>query len=247
MRATRILMGMPITIEVVGTNDARIAEAAFAYFDRVDRRFSTYKDDSEIAAINRGCLAEASFSGDMREVLEIAEETRRATDGFFDIRRPDGTIDPSGIVKGWAIRNAAALITRSGVRDFYIEAGGDIQPSGKNAVGNGWSVGIRDPFNAEEIIKVVHPRGRGVATSGTYVRGQHIYDPHVPGRPIVDIISLTVIGPDVLEADRFATAAFAMGKAGIVFIEQMPGLEGYAVTGNGRATLTSGFGAYCEP
>src|SRR6476661_5809407 len=113
MRATRILMGMPITIEVVGTNDARIAEAAFAYFDRVDRRFSTYKDDSEIAAINRGCLAEASFSGDMREVLEIAEETRRATDGFFDIRRPDGTIDPSGIVKGWAIRNAAALITRS--------------------------------------------------------------------------------------------------------------------------------------
>ena len=56
-----------------------------------------------------------------------------------------------------------------------------------------------------------------------------------------------MIGPDVLEADRFATAAFAMGKAGIVFIEQMPGLEGYAVTGNGRATLTSGFGAYCEP
>ena len=51
----------------------------------------------------------------------------------------------------------------------------------------------------------------------------------------------------MLEADRFATAAFAMGRDGICFIEQTPGLEGYVVDGNGRATLTSGFGAYCAP
>ena len=95
--------------------------------------------------------------------------------------------------------------------------------------GEDWTIGIRNPFNEREIIKAVTPKGRGIATSGTYVRGQHIYDPHRPGRPIEDIVSLTVIGPDVLEADRFATAAFAMGKAGIHFIEEMPGLEGYVV------------------
>jgi thiamine biosynthesis lipoprotein len=61
----------------------------------------------------------------------------------------------------------------------------------------------------------------------------------------MDIVSLTVIGPDVFEADRFATAAFAMGQDGIYFIEQMPALEGYVVGSNGRATPTSGFGAYC--
>ena len=116
----------------------------------------------------------------MREVLALAEQTKRETGGYFDIRRPDGTLDPSGIVKGWAIRNAAAIIAASGVRDFFIEAGGDIQSSGTNASGKPWSVGIRNPFNADEIIKVVYPRGRGVATSGTYVRGQHIYDPHGP-------------------------------------------------------------------
>ena len=132
-------------------------------------------------------------------------------------------------MKGWAIRNAAAIIAASGARDFFVDAGGDIQSSGRNAAGKEWSVGIRNPFDAEEIIKVVYPRGRGIATSGTYVRGQHIYDPHAPGRPIVDIVSLTVIGPDVLEADRFATAAFAMGRAGIFFIEETPGLEGYIV------------------
>ena len=79
------------------------------------------------------------------------------------------------------------------------------------------------------------------------MRGQHIYNPHAAGRPITDIVSLTVIGPDVLEADRFATAAFAMGRQGMAFIERMPGLEGYAVDGSGRAVLTSGFGAYCAP
>ena len=47
MRVTRLLMGMPITVEVVGNGEsAATIEAAFAYFDAVDRRFSTYKDDS---------------------------------------------------------------------------------------------------------------------------------------------------------------------------------------------------------
>ena len=88
------------------------------------------------------------------------------------------------------------------------------------------------------------PRGRGIATSGTYVRGRHIYDPHRPALQITDIVSLTVIGSDVLEADRFATAAFAMGKAGLYFIEELPCLEGYVVDSNGIATQTSGFRAF---
>jgi len=180
----------------------------------------------------------------MREVLTLAEVTRGETGGYFDIRGKDGRLDPSGIVKGWAIRNAAAIVARAGFRDFYVDAGGDIQSCGMNPDGEEWRVGIRSPFNHDEIIKVVHPRGHGVATSGTYVRGQHIYDPFVPERPIVDLVSLTVIGRDVLEADRFATAAFAMSDDGIYFIEQTPGLEGYAVRRNGRAIMTTGFGAF---
>lgn len=247
MRATRVLMGMPISVEVVDAPGAAPIEAAFAYFEHVDQRFSPYRSDSEIAAINRGRLSPAGYSDAMREVLALAERTRRETGGFFDIRRRDGAIDPSGIVKGWAIRNAAAIVAAHGARDFFVDAGGDIQPSGRNPAGDEWSVGIRSPFDPDEIIKVVHPRGRGIATSGSYVRGQHIYDPHRHDRPISDVVSLTVIGADVLEADRFATAAFAMGEDGILFIEQTAGLEGYAVDRHGRATLTSGFGAYCAP
>jgi thiamine biosynthesis lipoprotein len=245
MRATQILMGMPITVEIVDADDPAILDAVFSYFEDVDRRFSTYKPDSEIEAINASRLAEADCSDEMREVLALAEQTRRETAGFFDIRKADGALDPSGIVKGWAIRNAAAVVECAGVCDFFIDAGGDVQSSGRNARGEEWSVGIRNPFDQAEIIKVLQPRGRGIATSGTYVRGQHIYNPHAPDRPIDDIVSLTVIGPDVLEADRYATAAFAMGWDGILFIEQAPGLEGYAVDSHGYATLTSGIEAYC--
>jgi len=240
-------MGMPVTVDIAGASKGELIETVYGYFEQIDRRFSTYRSDSEIAAINRGDVPVADWSGEMLEVLAIAERTKGETDGYFDIRKPDGSLDPSGIVKGWAIRNAAAIVQRAGIRDFFIEAGGDVQSCGKNASGYDWSVGIRNPFNADEIVKVVYPRGRGMATSGTYVRGQHIYNPHGIGRPIQDIVSLTVIGADVLEADRFATAAFAMGRDGILFVEQTPGLEGYVVDTNGRATPTSGFGALCLP
>ncbi len=244
MRETRLLMGMPVTVDV-GNAGAETLAAVYAYLEAVDRRFSTYRDDSEVQAINRGERRENDYSAEMREVLALADETARATHGYFDIHRADGSIDPSGIVKGWAIRNAAALIKAAGGANYFVDAGGDIQSHGANAGGEAWRVGIRNPFNPEEIVKVVRPQGRGVATSGTYVRGQHIYDPHDRERPLTEIVGLTVIGPDVLEADRFATAAFAMGRDGIVFIESMPGLEGYAIDRNGRATLTSGFGDYC--
>ena len=245
MRETRILMGMPITVDVGGASSDELIETVFGYFEHIDRRFSTYRADSEITAINRGDVPVVEWSGEMTEVFALARQTKDETDGYFDIRKPDGSLDPSGIVKGWAIRNAAAIVQRAGIRDFFIEAGGDVQSCGKNASGQDWSVGIRNPFNAHEIVKIVYPRGRGLATSGTYVRGQHIYNPHAIDSPIQDIVSLTVIGADVLEADRFATAAFAMGRDGILFIEQTPGLEGYVIDTNGRATPTTGFGALC--
>jgi thiamine biosynthesis lipoprotein len=59
-----------------------------------------------------------------------------------------------------------------------------------------------------------------------------------------EVASLTVIGPDIYEADRFATAAFAMGRHGVAFLERQPGLEAYSIGRDGVATMTSGFTKY---
>jgi FAD:protein FMN transferase len=244
MRETRLIMGMPVSVEIVGGVPAALMEDVFAYFTAVDKRFSLYKPQSEISAFNQGKICDDDLSADMQEVLSLAEKTKSQTQGFFEIRRPDGVLDPSGIVKGWAIRNAAQIIRNAGVENFCVDAGGDIQTGGKNADGQDWRIGIRNPFNDQEIIKAVSPGERGIATSGSYVRGAHIYNPVEPGRQIDDIVSLTLIGPDVLEADRFATAAFAMGADGIYFIEELQGFEGYVVSAQGIATQTTGFGAF---
>ena len=241
---TQILMGMPITVEIVDYSHKGIFDDVFAYFAAVDQRFSLFKPDSEITAINQGHMSLKASSADMQAVLQIGEQIKQQTHGYFEVRRPDGVIDPTGIVKGWAIRNACRLIEAAGARNYFVDAGGDIQSSGAAGDGKAWMVGIRNPFNDREIVKTVRPVGHGIATSGTYVRGQHIYNPYRPAQPITDILSLTVIGADVLQADLYATAAFAMGEEGIYFIEEHPHLEGYLIDRNGIATQTTGFTAF---
>ncbi len=247
MKETRIMMGMPVTFEIAGRDDQAAADAIDAGFDYiayVDLTFSTYKDESEIMRINRGELELEDASDDMKEIFDLADKTKSETNGYFDIMNRDGIYDPSGIVKGWAITKAAEIVRDCGFRDYYVEAGGDIEVSGTNDEGGMWSIGIRNPFNQEQIVKTVYLSGAGIATSGNYIRGNHIYDPHKKKETIPDITSLSVIGPNAYEADRFATAAFAMGRAGIHFIESLPGFEGYLIDSTGTATMTSGFDAY---
>lgn len=241
MRETQLIMGMPITVEVVGGGTGATLEAVFSYFREVDAQFSPYKPDSEVSAMNRGEIAPDRTSPEMQEVLSLSLLTRHETHGYFDVRRPDGRFDPSGLVKGWAIRNAARGLEAEGMVNYFVEAGGDVQCCGVNADGEPWRVGVRHPLDAGKIVKVIAPGDRGVATSGSYVRGNHVYDPATGKHASDEIVSLTVIGPDVYEADRFATAAYAMGRDGIRFVEATYGLEGYAIDRHGRATMTSGF------
>lgn len=247
MKCTRLLMGMPITIEICDPQEhADLIESVFAYFTHVDEVFSTYKSTSEISAINNGQITLEQASLEMRTVFALAEETRQQTEGYFDIRRGRG-YDPLGIVKGWAISNAATMLRKAGCGHFYVDAGGDIEAIGHNAEGQPWRVGIRNPFNLSQIVKVIAISDCGVATSGSYVRGQHVINPYAPDQPLEEIVSLTVIGPSAYEADRFATAAFSMGRRGIAWIERLDGFEGYQIDRNGLATMTSGFRSFVQP
>jgi thiamine biosynthesis lipoprotein len=246
---------MPITVAIPDREradgapaDARFAtveeaaEAVYESFRDVDARFSPYKPESETSRIDRGELSEADASPEMREVLALSEQTRLETDGYFNVRFY-GRFDPSGLVKGWAIQRAARLLDRDGFVSFCIEAGGDMEIRGANDDGEPWTVGIRSPFEPMKLIRKLALTNRGIATSGTYIRGEHIWNPRT-GAPANAIASLTVIGPNVYEADRFATAAFAMGRDGIGFIASLPEMDGYMVERSGTATFTPGFMRY---
>lgn len=244
MKQLRWLMGMPITVEIVDASaDAGVFDAVYDYFAYVDTTFSPFKPDSEVSRINRGELALNDACADMQTVLELAAQTKAESNGYFDVWH-EGKFDPCGIVKGWAIDEAASMLYREGFRNYYVDAGGDVQVYGRNAQGENWTVGICNPFNTAQIVKRIALDDRGIATSGSYLRGSHIYNPHNDGDALDEVVSITAIGIDVLEADRFATAAFAMGKAGIYFLDSLPDVEGYAITKDGQATMTRGFQQY---
>lgn len=236
-------MGMPITIEIVGEVNKGVFVKVFNFFKEVDARFSTYKKDSEVSKINRGELVKREFSSQMLEVLKLAEKTKKETDGYFDVFHK-GIFDPSGIVKGWGIQKAVGIIRKNGYKNFYVDAGGDIQAMGNSSNGRPWKVGIRNPFNRFENVKIVKVSNCAIATSGTYIRGNHIYNPH--GLGYDEIVSISVLGKNIMDVDRFATAAFAMGRKGIYFLEQMEGYEGYMIDRSGKATFTSGINIYLE-
>lgn len=234
-------MGMPITIETVN-DDSRAVADLFKFFRDVDSRFSPYKDDSELAKVNQG-LPQDKWSKDMKQVIHLSDQTKQITHGYFDINR-HGKLDPSGIVKGWSIAKAAKHLKQRGLVNFYVEAGGDIQAEGHAANGQEWLVGIRNPFQIDEIVKVLNISGKGVATSGSYIRGDHVYNPLDNYASPHGVASITVIGTDIFDADRFATAAYAMGMQGINLIRQLPGFEAYQINNDGRAIYTPGFEAY---
>lgn len=241
-------MGTPVIIEIINKEaKQKFFDEVFNYFKYVDEKFSTYKENSEITAINNKKIKEENMSKDMQLIFKLSEETKKLTNGYFDIITPKGKYDPSGIVKGWSIFNASKILKNYGIKNFCIEAGGDIETFGKNEKKEIWCIGIQNPFSEKrEVIKKVYLSGKGIATSGSYVRGRHIYNPKDKYDNLEDIVSLTIIGPNIFEADRYATAIYAMGQKGISFIEKLDGFEGYFIDKNGIATMTKGFNNYIK-
>lgn len=238
-------MGMPVVVDIPEDGaSTEILERVFSYLKYTDEKFSPFKETSEITAINKGLIGREGWSEEMKTIINLSKQTENDTNGYFNIELENGKFDISGMVKGWAINEAAKMLDEAGFKNFYVDVGGDIEMRGKNLEGKKWRVGIQNPFNPMEVIKVVHLSNKGIATSGTYIRGEHIYNPIQNNSPANEIVSLTIIGPNVYEADRFATASFAMGNDGIAFVEGVAGLEGYAIDKSGIATMTSGFEKY---
>ena len=232
---------MPIVLDERDGLDEETIEAVWEELRRADAIFSTYKDDSEISRLNRGELALEDAHPDVREVLARCEELRVITDGYFDAGRVlDVGVDPSGLVKGWAVDRAGDLLDAAGARNYSLNAGGDIRLRGAPLPEPRWRIGIQHPRVRDKIAAVVEGNDVAVATSGAYARGEHVVDPHT-GRAPVGVLSVTIVGPELATADAYATAAFAMGEAGPDWTASLGLYEAMTILADGRVLLTPGF------
>ncbi|MFC4150561.1 FAD:protein FMN transferase [Micromonospora mangrovi] len=233
-------MGTAISLDLADDLPAatlrELADDTFAWLHEVDARFSTYRDDSEVCRLDRGELPLADASADLRTVVERCADLWAATDGFFDAYAT-GRFDPSGYVKGWSAQVASDRLRAAGAANHCLNAGGDVRVRGRSATGEPWRIGVRHPWDPAATCLVLTGTDLAVATSGVYERGHHVVDPR-RGVPAQGLRSVTVVGADLGVADAYATAAVAMGAAGIGWLDRLPDHRHAVVTDDARL-LTS--------
>jgi len=235
-------MGMPVILQLPNDTLPEIIEAVFERLIEIDQQYSPYIKTSEVYQLNDGSISHSDISAEYCSILDLAESVRQRTDGFFDIAHR-GKIDPTGIVKGWAIQQAADIVHKAGIENFIIDIAGDMICAGMKDSEHKWAVGIRAPLEPTKVVKQLQLSNAAIATSGATERGQHIYNPK-SNKSIEDILSISVIGPDIIWADVYATAAFAMGRAGIEWIESLSGYEGFAILPDMTGISTTGLTGY---
>lgn len=203
--------------------DPALIDATFEWFHWVDATFSTHKADSEVSRIGRGEMSLDAASPEVRHVLSRCEELTEATGGRFTIRPSVPgfpAIDPSGFVKGWSVDEASLILRFAGLDCFMINAGGDILCVGSSPEDGGWPIGIRHPLDSGAVAAVVSIGAGAVATSGTYERGDHIWNRADDGC----LLSATVVGRDLGTTDALATAVWA-DPEDLGWMRNFPGYE----------------------
>lgn len=243
VRRVAHVMGMPVSLALRGRHagdlesESAWAEAMATLHD-VDRVFSTYRRDSFVSRLDRGLLDLVDCPPEVGEVLALGERARRESGGAFDVRR-GGRLDPSGVVKGWAVERAARPLRLLAETDFCLSAGGDMVCRVADPARPPWRVGIEDPHDPTRVVAVVPVRDGAVATSGLARRGGHVVDARSGEVPRA-LASVTVVAADLVSADVDATSAFALGADGPAWLARRPGRSGVVVHGDGRVQLVAG-------
>jgi thiamine biosynthesis lipoprotein len=153
-----------------------------------------------------------------------------------------------GIGKGFAVQQAVTILRRQGLRNFMIQAGGDLYVGGQRG-DRPWRLGVNDPRGpGGQSFGTIELSDATFSTSGDYerffmqdgVRYHHILDPDT-GEPARLCRSVTIVASDALLADGLSTGVFILGpEAGMALIERLPDVEGVIVSAANQVLVSSG-------
>ncbi len=230
-RVARV-MGTAVGVAAPEGCPAGVFDEVFDWLQWVDRTFSVHSPTSQISRLSAGEIKEEDCDPLVSEVLDRCLEMMIGTGGWFDATPdgPQGRLDPSGLVKGWSVDRAAAILRQAGITSYSVNAGGDVLVAGGAGKGRLWRVGIQHPLEPGSLAAVLEARDLAVATSGEYERGSHVWSKAPRER---QLLSATVAGPDLTTADVLATALFAADGAADRWFDRFHGY-GYLLIGTDR-------------
>ncbi len=159
-------------------------------------------------------------------------------------QKGDVGIDLGAVAKGYAADIIREKLVKEGVDKAIIDLGGNVQLIGE------YTVGIRNPFNPEEIYAKFTLKDKSAVTSGAYqryftsngVRYHHILDPRTGKCADSGIASVTVISESSMQADALSTAIFVIGKDGLKLCDKYPLTDALLIMEDGEIITTEGFG-----
>ena len=164
-------------------------------------------------------------------------------DGVVHKEIPEIELDSNAIAKGFGVDVVAEFLAGKGCQNFMVEIGGEVAVRGRNPKGLLWGIGIDKPveelsFQGRQLQTVVRLRDAAMATSGNYrnyyvkdgKKYAHTIDPKT-GYPVQhSLLSASVIAPDCMTADAYATAFMVMGlEKAIEKVENDPALEAFFI------------------
>jgi thiamine biosynthesis lipoprotein len=161
-------------------------------------------------------------------------------------------LDFGGVAKGWAAQRVVDKLQKYG--PTLMDAGGDIMSGSALLDGSPWPIAIGDPFQPEDDLEMLYLAGEGVATSGqdyriwslNGTRMHHIIDIRT-GRPAEsDVFSVTVVAPDVIQAEMAAKVVLILGsEEGLSWLEDQPDHAGYIVRMDNSKLISKHLSSYC--
>ena len=163
-------------------------------------------------------------------------------------------IDLGGFAKGHAVDNAADILQRRGIHHAHVAAGGDSRVIGDKR-GRPWTIGVRDPRQADGLVALLPLENTAISTSGDYercfekdgVRHHHIVNPATGTSPS-SVRSVTVLAADGLTCEALSKTVFVLGAArGLELIESLEGVDAIVVDATGALHYSSGMSAGRTP
>lgn len=154
---------------------------------------------------------------------------------------PGVKLNFSAIAKGQAIDVVGDWLSTQGLKNYMVEIGGEVRARGKNIEGAYWTIGIEVPDEKRigGLFDALHLENQGMATSGNYRNFRvledgrkvaHTINPSTGYPKMQTLLSATVLAPNCMLADAYATACMVLGKErSIALIESDPTLECYLI------------------
>ena len=186
---------------------------------------------------------------EIRDALERVDSGGIAvSDQAVEFRRDGMSVTLDGIAKGFIVDAVAEALTSGKVRNYLVNAGGDIRTSGRRENRESWRVAVQDPEKQGDYPEVLSMTKGAVATSGNY---EIFYDQERMYHHIVDSnsgrspglhASVTVRAPTAMAADALATTLYLIDPAGgIGLIESLRRCECLLINEAGALVRSSGW------